>query len=92
MVLRTISKFSTLLAVYVVSRGRLSSLLASLPLQEEFSAMREMYVTNGHGFVLVYSITSRATFNEIQRYYNQIVTLKDIDTNVRDSRDAFPPA
>ncbi|CAF4438507.1 unnamed protein product, partial [Adineta steineri] len=28
---------------------------------DEFSSMRDLYVNSGHGFVLVYSITSQAT-------------------------------
>ena len=44
--------------------------------------MRDLYVKNGHGFVLVYSITSQATFNELNGYYDRIVTVKDIDTYV----------
>ena len=44
--------------------------------------MRDLYVTNGHGFVLVYSITSQATFNDIQRYYDRIIAIKDIDKDV----------
>lgn len=44
--------------------------------------MRDLYVSNGHGFVLVYSITSQATFNEIERYYERIISIKDVDKDV----------
>jgi small GTP-binding protein len=33
---------------------------------EQFLAMRDMYIKNGEGFVLVYSITARSTFLAIE--------------------------
>ncbi|CAF4891935.1 unnamed protein product [Rotaria sp. Silwood1] len=48
---------------------------------EEFSAMRDLYVKNSHGFVLVYSITSRATFNDLDEFYNRIINKKDAEIN-----------
>ncbi|KAI8047574.1 ras-like protein 1 [Gilbertella persicaria] len=50
--------------------------------QEEYSAMREQYMRNGEGFLLVYSITSRMSFEEISTFYQQICRVKD--------RDYFP--
>ncbi|KAI7853288.1 ras-like protein 1 [Circinella umbellata] len=50
--------------------------------QEEYSAMREQYMRNGEGFLLVYSITSRMSFEEIATFYQQICRVKD--------RDFFP--
>ncbi|KAG0174843.1 Ras GTPase [Apophysomyces sp. BC1034] len=50
--------------------------------QEEYSAMREQYMRNGEGFLLVYSITSRMSFDEIATFYQQICRVKD--------RDYFP--
>lgn len=46
------------------------------------SAMREQYMRNGEGFLLVYSITSRMSFEEIRTFYQQICRVKD--------RDYFP--
>ncbi|KAI9318780.1 ras-like protein 1 [Dichotomocladium elegans] len=48
--------------------------------QEEYSAMREQYMRNGEGFLLVYSITSRMSFDEIAQFYQQICRVKDRDT------------
>ncbi|KAL1916823.1 uncharacterized protein VTP21DRAFT_5527 [Calcarisporiella thermophila] len=45
--------------------------------QEEYSAMREQYMRTGEGFLLVYSITSRTTFEEISTFYQQILRVKD---------------
>ncbi len=44
--------------------------------------MRDLYVKNGQGFVLVYSITSQATFEDIQGYYERIIKVKDVETHV----------
>ncbi|KAI9159196.1 RAS1 protein [Blastocladiella emersonii ATCC 22665] len=48
--------------------------------QEEYSAMREQYMRTGEGFLLVYSITSRNTFEEISTFHQQILRVKDKDT------------
>ncbi|KAG1444693.1 hypothetical protein G6F56_010190 [Rhizopus delemar] len=50
--------------------------------QEEYSAMREQYMRNGEGFILVYSITSCLSFEEVNTFYQQIRRVKD--------RDLFP--
>ncbi|CAG8558158.1 13728_t:CDS:2 [Acaulospora morrowiae] len=47
--------------------------------QEEYSAMREQYMRNGEGFLLVYSITSRNSFDEISTFHQQILRVKDKD-------------
>ena len=47
--------------------------------QEEYSAMREQYMRTGEGFLLVYSITSRQSFEEIQTFEQQILRVKDKD-------------
>lgn len=47
--------------------------------QEEYSAMREQYMRTGEGFLLVYSITSQQSFDEIQTFQQQILRVKDKD-------------
>jgi GTPase KRas protein len=47
--------------------------------QEEYHAMREQYMRTGEGFLLVYSITSRNSFEEINTFYQQILRVKDQD-------------
>lgn len=47
--------------------------------QEEYSAMREQYMRTGEGFLLVYSITSRSSFEEIVTFQQQILRVKDKD-------------
>lgn len=50
--------------------------------QEEFSAMREQYMRSGEGFLLVFSVTDRASFDEMYKFHRQILRVKD--------RDEFP--
>ncbi|XP_065911939.1 ras-like protein RAS2 [Dysidea avara] len=45
--------------------------------QEEFSAMREQYMHTGEGFLLVYSIIDRNSFEEIPKFRKQILRVKD---------------
>jgi len=47
--------------------------------QEEYSAMREQYMRTGEGFLLVYSITARQSFEEIMTFQQQILRVKDKD-------------
>eukprot|EP00999_Lentomonas_sp_LEN2_P001095 NODE_2100_length_654_cov_4.316888_g2050_i0.p1 GENE.NODE_2100_length_654_cov_4.316888_g2050_i0~~NODE_2100_length_654_cov_4.316888_g2050_i0.p1 ORF type:complete len:184 (-),score=47.43 NODE_2100_length_654_cov_4.316888_g2050_i0:10-561(-) len=46
---------------------------------EQFTAMRDLYMKNGQGFVLVYSITSQSTFNDLADLREQILRVKDAD-------------
>ena len=41
--------------------------------------MREQYMRTGEGFLLVYSITSRSSFEEISTFHQQILRVKDKD-------------
>lgn len=50
--------------------------------QEEFSAMREQYMRSGEGFLLVFSVTERSSFEEMCKFHKQILRVKD--------RDEFP--
>lgn len=47
--------------------------------QEEYTALRDQWVRDGEGFLLVYSITSRSSFLRIRNYYEQIERVKDRD-------------
>ncbi|KYQ90558.1 hypothetical protein DLAC_09184 [Tieghemostelium lacteum] len=46
---------------------------------EQFTAMRDLYMKNGQGFVLVYSIISNSTFNELPDLREQILRVKDCE-------------
>ncbi len=41
--------------------------------------MRDLYMKNGQGFVMVYSIVADSTFNEIPALREQILRVKDVD-------------
>eukprot|EP00299_Pterocystis_sp_00344_P009425 c3964_g1_i1.p1 GENE.c3964_g1_i1~~c3964_g1_i1.p1 ORF type:complete len:210 (-),score=55.90 c3964_g1_i1:72-632(-) len=47
--------------------------------QEEYSAMRDQYMRTGQGFLTVYSITSRSSFDEVPNFKEQILRVKDLD-------------
>lgn len=47
--------------------------------QEEFSAMREQYMRKGDGFLLVYSVTDKQSYQNIVNFYTQILRVKDRD-------------
>mmetsp|Transcript_34000 Transcript_34000/g.95712 ORF Transcript_34000/g.95712 Transcript_34000/m.95712 type:complete len:188 (+) Transcript_34000:90-653(+) len=47
--------------------------------QEEYSAMRDQYMRTGEGFLCVYAITSRSSFEEIDGFREQILRVKDED-------------
>jgi len=47
--------------------------------QEEYSAMRDQYMRTGQGFLAVYSITARNSFDEIASFREQILRVKDKD-------------
>ncbi|XP_037703369.1 ras-related protein Rap-1b-like [Choloepus didactylus] len=44
---------------------------------ERFTAVRDLYMKNGHGFALDYSITAQSTFNDLQGLREQILRVKD---------------
>jgi GTPase KRas len=45
--------------------------------QEEYTALRDLWVREGEGFLLVYSITCRSSFTRILRFHNQIERVKE---------------
>eukprot|EP01105_Mastigella_eilhardi_P007411 TRINITY_DN1886_c0_g1_i5.p1 TRINITY_DN1886_c0_g1~~TRINITY_DN1886_c0_g1_i5.p1 ORF type:complete len:203 (-),score=75.66 TRINITY_DN1886_c0_g1_i5:75-638(-) len=47
--------------------------------QEEYSAMRDQYMRHGQGFLCVYAINSRSSFDEIATFRDQILRVKDAD-------------
>ncbi|KAJ3201607.1 Ras GTPase ras2 [Entophlyctis luteolus] len=47
--------------------------------QEEYTALRDQWIRDGQGFLIVYSITSRETFFRVERFREQILRVKDAD-------------
>ena len=43
---------------------------------EQFASMRDLYIKNGQGFVVVYSVTNHQTFLDIKTMRDQIVRVK----------------
>eukprot|EP01128_Nolandella_sp_AFSM9_P002811 TRINITY_DN13208_c0_g1_i1.p1 TRINITY_DN13208_c0_g1~~TRINITY_DN13208_c0_g1_i1.p1 ORF type:complete len:219 (-),score=50.87 TRINITY_DN13208_c0_g1_i1:76-732(-) len=48
--------------------------------QEEYSAMREQWLRYGEGFLVVYSITSRKSFDELIPLQEQLKRVRDVDS------------
>lgn len=47
--------------------------------QEEFSSMQDQWMRDGQGFLLVYNIVARPTFDEVSILYDKILRTKDSD-------------
>jgi len=47
--------------------------------QEEYATLRDQWVREGQGFILLYSVTSRSTFERLQIFHQQIRRLKRVD-------------
>lgn len=45
--------------------------------QEEYTVLRDQWIRDGEGFVLVYSISSRSSFSRIQKFHHQIQRVKE---------------
>jgi len=45
--------------------------------QEEFAALKDMYMKTGDGFVIVYSIASRLSFDAATKFRNDICRVQD---------------
>ncbi|RUS21221.1 P-loop containing nucleoside triphosphate hydrolase protein [Endogone sp. FLAS-F59071] len=50
--------------------------LEILDCQGKYKVLLDMCIRKGEGFLLVYSIASRSTFERIERFYNQIFRIK----------------
>ncbi|ANB11029.1 Ras family GTPase RSR1 [Sugiyamaella lignohabitans] len=44
---------------------------------EQFTAMRELYIKNGEGFILVYSVTNESSLQELLELREQVIRIKD---------------
>ncbi|KAL6080180.1 RAS1 protein [Balamuthia mandrillaris] len=56
--------------------------------QEEFSSLRDQYIHSAEGFMLVYDITCRSTFEEMTSFYRQILRVKDLPEQIEETQKA----
>ena len=68
-----------LLVTHHFPHWTISACIVYLLMQEQFTAMRDLYMKNGQGFLLVYSITSQSTLNDLEDLREQILRVKDTD-------------
>lgn len=47
--------------------------------QEEFHSLRDQYIRRGEGFIIVYSVTSKSSFEEVTTLINQILSAKEVE-------------
>eukprot|EP00794_Sanderia_malayensis_P010781 gene10781-11935_t len=69
---------------------------------EQFASMRDLYIKNGQGFLLVYSITNMQTLQDVGPLRDQIIRVKGTDKvpmilvgnkqDIYDERDVSPEA
>jgi GTPase KRas protein len=45
--------------------------------QEEYTSLRDSYLRSGQGFLLVYAINNRSSFQEAQRLHEQILKVRE---------------
>eukprot|EP01117_Protostelium_nocturnum_P012174 TRINITY_DN446_c0_g1_i1.p1 TRINITY_DN446_c0_g1~~TRINITY_DN446_c0_g1_i1.p1 ORF type:complete len:188 (+),score=73.48 TRINITY_DN446_c0_g1_i1:143-706(+) len=45
--------------------------------QDEYCCLRDAYMRTGRGFILVYSITCRSSFEEVKKLHEEILRAKD---------------
>lgn len=50
--------------------------------QDDFAAMRTSYMRQGKGFILVYAIDDRLSFEEIENFHRELLRTKNSTTNV----------
>lgn len=60
--------------------------------QEEYTALRDQWIRDGEGFILVYSITSRNSFTRIQKFHNQVQRVKESGNPSSPTGSSYLPA
>ena len=46
---------------------------------EQFTAMRDLYIKNGDGIIVIYSVSSHGTFSGIDEIKGHVLRIKDCD-------------
>jgi GTPase KRas len=45
--------------------------------QEEYTHLRDQWIRDGEGFIIVYSVTSRSSFTRVKRFHKQVQRVKE---------------
>ena len=48
--------------------------------QEDYSAMRDQYMRTGQGYMIVFAVNNRCTFDEVSEFHEQILRVRDADS------------
>ena len=65
--------------VWGMGMGSHGSCCMCNPVQDEFTAMREQYMRGGEGFILVYTVTERRSFEEVRRFKEMIDRVRNYE-------------
>jgi len=60
--------------------------------QEEFQSLHERWINPAGGFLLMYSITDRVTFEAIKRFKEKIIRVKDANNELNENEASPAPA
>jgi len=52
--------------------------------QEEYSVMRQQYISRGQGFVLVFSVVNQLSFRNLKKFRKEILRVKELDAPIAD--------
>ncbi|WVQ79920.1 hypothetical protein IAT38_002021 [Cryptococcus sp. DSM 104549] len=58
--------------------------------QEEYTALRDQWIRDGEGFIVVYSITSRPTFERVERIVERVLRVKDESAAAPGAYSSYP--
>ena len=58
---------------------------------EQFASMRDLYIRNGQGFVIVYSITNHQTFQDIKTMREQVIFVLYTKLYLTGTKFLLPP-
>lgn len=69
----------SLQTLHVATILPISWIIIFVIVQDEFTAMREQYMRGGEGFILVYTVTERRSFEEVQRFKEMIDRVRNYE-------------
>jgi small GTP-binding protein len=71
------TKYRAPQAKFWTSQNKITDNFFFLIGQEEYSALRDQYMKTGQGFLLVYSVTTTASFEAVTRLRTQVLRIKE---------------
>ncbi|KAL7712509.1 small monomeric GTPase [Entamoeba marina] len=66
----------------ILDRNRVTLDILDTGGDEEYSALRDRYLRISDGFIIVYSISNRESFENVPKYYDKILQTKNVNDNI----------